>query len=161
MFNLPKSAPNFLRDKLLAKKLTQQCTLHELSQKQFIPSWRLLWPQSVSVLSQIRPYLQNIPALGIMPFLDLLWVLSSSHPFGSLVAFIPWKMARASLGDRQRAQKAPNAWGDLDPSWALHLGSWISLCDSTGTSPGSLKFLWTVTWRPALAFLQGVGVGLL
>lgn len=36
------------------------------------------------LLSHFGPYLQNVPALGIMLFfLDFLWVLSSGHPLGS------------------------------------------------------------------------------
>lgn len=76
----------------------------------------------IYLFSQTGTYLQNIPALIISPFLDLLWLLSSSYPCGSLVSYIPWKMARASPGDRQEIQKAPNAWSDLDSSpysWVL------------------------------------------
>lgn len=43
----------------------------------------------IYLFSQTGTYLQNISALIISPFLDLLWLLSSSYPCGSLVSYIP------------------------------------------------------------------------
>lgn len=52
----------------------------------------------------------------------------------------------------RKSKKNPNPWGSLDPSKILNLGSWITSCGSTGTSPVILNFSWIVTWRPALKF---------